>query len=145
MPFIKLLLYIFLFLTSLIYAEKEFVNACFNQDCFTLEIADTYKQRKQGLMYVNNMHKKNGMLFSWKTEKNRSMWMKNTYIPLDILWLNKELQIVHIHSNARILDLTPLTSPSPAQYVIELNAGISSENRILVGDTVSINYLSVQQ
>ena len=142
MLFIRLFFYIFLFSISLIHADKDYANACFKQHCFNLEIANTYKERRQGLMYVNNMPKKNGMLFIWKTEKIRHMWMKNTYIPLDILWLNKEFRIVHIHNNARILDLTPLKSPTPAQYVIELNAGITSENHILIGDTVSINYLS---
>lgn len=96
-------------------------------------------------MFVTDMPINKGMLFKWESEELRPMWMKNTYIPLDIFWVNSQYQIVHIHENAQILDLTPLTSPLPAKYVIELNAGIASANQILIGDMVKITPLFARQ
>ena len=85
-------------------------------------------------MYIQTIPTQNGMLFSWNYEQTISIWMKNTFISLDILWLNSKLEIVHMHHQATPFDLTPLTSPIPSQYVIELKAGTIKRIDIRLND-----------
>ena len=74
-------------------------------------------------MFRKNLPKNQGMIFYFKKEKPISMWMKNTYIPLDIIWLDQNYKVVHIEENTTPMSTKRLTSPIPAQYVIELIEG----------------------
>lgn len=109
---------------------------------FIMEIAKTTKETKSGLMHRESLDSDKGMLFVYEEEKPHSFWMKNTLIPLDIIWLNKNKSIVHITKNTQPCYKGPCPSISPkknASYVIEINASISDKLRLKVGDIVRFN------
>lgn len=109
-----------------------------------LEIADTPEERLRGLMYRRSLEENHGMLFIFPEEKKRSFWMKNTYIPLDIIYLNENKTIVDIdladpQPNTSEENLKLYPSEKPAKYVIEMNQGFSENNSVDVGDRVEWN------
>jgi uncharacterized protein len=92
------------------------------------EVADTAKKRAQGLMYREHLAKDHGMLFTFDQAQPWTFWMKNTKIPLDIIWLNEKKQIIYIARNVPICTRTddgcPQYQPNdPAMYVLELGGG----------------------
>ena len=103
---------------------------------FNIELAITPDQQTQGLMFRTEMAENTGMLFLFNVEVVLSFWMKNTLIPLDMLFLGPDGKIVHIHENAQPQDLTPISSQVPAKAVLELNAGAASKMGIQIGDQV---------
>ena len=112
--------------------------------CFNVEIADYPEERLLGLMYRKYLAKDNGMVFVFPSQSKRSFWMKNTLIPLDIIYIDKTLRIRRIIHQARpcIKDPCP-TYPSnaPVQYTLEINAGLSKKYGIKEGQRV--NFYSV--
>jgi uncharacterized membrane protein (UPF0127 family) len=86
-------------------------------------VVDTDEERNQGLMDVWQMPENNGMLFVFDYEAPLSFWMANTPLSLDILFLNKDLEIVTIHTNTPPLSERQFESRSNAKYAIEVNAG----------------------
>lgn len=103
---------------------------------FVVELAKTPAQQQRGLMYRTELAQESGMLFLFNTAGMRSFWMKNTLIPLDILFLNHNGTIQHIHHNAKPQDLTSISSKQPAKAVLELNAGASDRMGIQEGDLI---------
>lgn len=101
-----------------------------------IEIADTPYERETGLMYRDSMAKQHGMLFIFKNESQRFFYMKNTKIPLDIIYIGTNKSIVSVKNNAKPYDETSLPSEQPAQYVLELNAGLYQSLGLQIGDTV---------
>lgn len=89
----------------------------------TAAVVDTDEERNQGLMDVWNMPENNGMLFIFEYEAPLSFWMANTPLSLDIIFLNKNKEIVTIHSNTPPLSERQFESRGNAMYVIEVNAG----------------------
>lgn len=92
------------------------------------EIADTSKKRAEGLMYRDHLARDRGMLFTFEQAQAWTFWMKNTRIPLDIIWLNEKKQIIHIARNVPICTRTDDSCPQyqpndPAVYVLELGGG----------------------
>ncbi len=104
---------------------------------FDIEFARDDYERETGLMYRKTMQDNQAMLFIFKDEQPRYFWMKNTYIPLDIIYINAGKQIVSIAKNAQPMDETSLPSRLPAQYVLEIKAGLSDEYALQKGDKVS--------
>ena len=98
-----------------------------------IEIAEVSQEREQGLMYRKSMLDKQGMLFLFEFQEEQSFWMHNTYIPLDIIYLNDKLEIVSIQKNAQPMSDKPLPSGKPAQYVLEINGGLSDKLGIKPG------------
>ncbi len=92
---------------------------------FDIEIAQESVEREQGLMYRKSMSDQQAMLFMFEYPEKQSFWMRNTYISLDIIYLNEKLEIVSIQKNAQPFDDKPLPSGKPAQYVLEINGGLS--------------------
>ena len=90
---------------------------------FTVEVADTDAERTQGLMFRNNLAKSESMLFVYDNPQHVAFWMKNTLIPLDILYFTAEGVLLDIRENAVPGDLVPFHSSGPVQYVLEVNAG----------------------
>lgn len=80
--------------------EYKTVLAQIKDDEYKLKVADTGKKRSQGLMYIENLPKNEGMLFVFEKSGIYPFWMKNTKIPLDIIWLNSDKQVVYIKENA---------------------------------------------
>lgn len=100
-----------------------------------IEIADNEYKTQIGLMYRNSMEKDQAMLFVFPDEQRRAFYMKNTEIPLDIIYFNSKKELLSIKENARPHDETLLPSDSPAQYVLEVNAGLSKLWNLEQGDT----------
>jgi uncharacterized protein len=104
---------------------------------FTVEIANTPIQTERGLMYRDSMPADHGMLFIMPTLAKTSFWMKNTRIPLDIIFLDQTGKVVEI-ANAKTFDETGVGPNVPVRYVIELNAGTSEKIGLKKGDMVTI-------
>lgn len=100
---------------------------------FDIEIADTDFERQNGLMYRETMKDSQGMFFIFEKEKPLSFYMKNTYLALDILYINAQKEIIDIHKNTSPLDPDNIPSKLPAQYVLEIKAGLSSQIGIREG------------
>lgn len=105
---------------------------------FDIEIADTDFDIQTGLMYRNSMQPKQGMLFVFEDERERFFYMKNTRIPLDIIYVNANKSIISFQKNAKPFDEMSLPSGGPAKYVLEVNAGLVDNWSIKVGDSISI-------
>jgi uncharacterized membrane protein (UPF0127 family) len=102
-----------------------------------IEIAHDSQERQQGLMYRKKMADNEGMLFIFEYPEPQSFWMRNTYIPLDIIYLNEKFVVVTVLKNIPTLNDDPRPSGVPAQYVVEINAGLSDKHGIKPGCTVS--------
>lgn len=97
------------------------------------EVADTIPKQTIGLMNREKLEEDKGMIFLFNNEGKREFWMKNTLIPLDMIFLDKNFKIVNIIENAqpcKILDCELYSSAGPAKYVIEINGGLSSKYNI---------------
>lgn len=107
-----------------------------------VEIADELPEQIKGLMFRQDLDRNNGMLFVYESEKKRSFWMKNTLIPLDMLFIDTDFRIIDIKENVQPCKTETCPSyPSkfPAQYVLEVNAGFVMMNNIEIGDSVIWN------
>jgi len=103
---------------------------------FQVEIAKTGDQRAQGLMFRRQLAADAGMLFLFGGSEVRAMWMKNTYIPLDMLFIDEEGKIVRIEERTVPFSERAIVSGSPVSAVLELNAGTASRLKIRPGDRV---------
>ena len=109
---------------------------------FDIEIADDDFERQTGLMNRHSMEDSQGMLFVFDDENFRSFYMKNTYIPLDLIYLDKDGKIVSFQLNAQPLDESSLPSNSPEKYVLEINAGLAEQLGLQVNDQMIFNITS---
>lgn len=94
---------------------------------FTVKLAETEAQRRHGLMFTPYLPKQQGMLFVFETDAPRQFWMKNTQIPLDMLFFASDGRLVNIVHSAVPFSLTARISAGPARYVLELNGGVAAE------------------
>lgn len=101
-----------------------------------IEVADTDTKREKGLMDRLIMEENQGMLFLFPYEAQQSFWMKNTVLPLDIIFVNSQNKIVTIHQNTTPFDTGTYPSTEPASQVVEVNAGYTAQHRINVGDKI---------
>ena len=134
-----ILLIIFSILYILLPPKQE-SKVCINQNCFNIEIAKTNSQREKGLMYRLSLDQNKGTLFIFPSSNIYSFWMKNTLIPLDIIWIAENKTIVHIHEDATPCNETCLSivPPSPSLYVLEINAGLTKALNLSIGDFVDL-------
>ena len=102
-----------------------------------IEVADNEYETQTGLMYRDKLETDNGMLFIFPNTDYRSFYMKNTKIPLDIIYIGADKSIVSFQKNAKPFDETSLPSEAPAKYVLEINAGLSDEWQLTVGDKIT--------
>ncbi len=105
---------------------------------FDVELALDEPSQEQGLMYRKVVPPETGMLFVFPTESPHVFWMKNTLVPLDMLFLSRARKIVAIIENAEPLTLTPRDPHAPAKYVLEIAGGVSFARGIKVGDQVEL-------
>lgn len=101
-----------------------------------VELATNEEARRYGLMFRKTLGDKQGMLFIYPNSHPIAMWMKNTYIPLDMLFIDAEGRIVHIHPNAEPRSLKTIASQQPAKAAIEIRGGQAEKLGIRVGDRV---------
>lgn len=107
---------------------------------FSIELALSDAQMEQGLMFRRGMPADAGMLFDFKTPTNVTMWMKNTVIPLDMLFLDPRGRVIDIHERAVPYSTDVIASKLPARYVVELNGGTVARLGIKTGDRVTSPY-----
>jgi len=103
---------------------------------FLLKFVSTSQELEKGLMYVKHLPELSGMVFIFKENGIKNMWMRNTYIPLDMLFVNDKFEIVHTHKCAKPFDLTQINSKYKCKYVIEVNCGILDKYNINSGDKI---------
>ena len=100
---------------------------------FTVEIADTAALREHGLMDRDHMATSAGMLFAYGAPAHAFYWMKNTLIPLDMVFADPTGRVTSVHSNAVPGDLTPIDGGAGVQYVLEINGGLAARMGIVPG------------
>jgi len=108
---------------------------------FSVEIADTQQKQTLGLMFRDSMPADQGMIFIFPTESPRSFWMKNTRIPLDIMYFDTDLMMVHISADTppcRVNRCPSYPSIAPAKYVLELNAGMAAKLGVGPGSRLTL-------
>ena len=105
---------------------------------FAAELADTPKELATGLMNRDSLDADKGMLFDFGSERPVKMWMKNTLIPLDMLFIDKKGKIVYIAENTEPLSLDFIEAEVPVRYVLEIGGGESKANGIAAGDKLKL-------
>lgn len=100
---------------------------------FHVEIADTSAERNRGLMFRESMASSAGMLFVYDQPQEVAFWMKNTLIPLDMIFADATGQVRHVHANAVPGDLTAIPGGADIQFVLEINGGMSKRLGIAEG------------
>lgn len=116
--------------------DKLTVSGEFGQATFAIDVADDAQERAKGLMFVEDMPMLTGMLFVYERPQSVSFWMKNTLIPLDMLFANPQGEILRIHENAVPGDLTPIPGGAGIQMVLEINGGLAQRLGIAEGDVM---------
>lgn len=129
--------------TQKITFTKEGELSVFKQDSLLvnldIEFAENDYERETGLMHRESMALKQGMLFVQEEMRVQNFYMKNTQIPLDLVFINDDLKIVSFQENAKPFDETSLSSQVPAKYILEINAGLSEQWLLEVGDSISFH------
>jgi len=108
----------------------------------SIEIATTDQEKSQGLMHRKTMPDTLGMLFIFDRSEPRSFWMRNTYLSLDILYIDDQYKIVRIYERTLPLMDTSLPSEHPAQYVLEVAAGFCEKYGVEEGDFIGYERFS---
>ncbi len=101
---------------------------------FSIEIMDNDTTRAKGMMFRQELAPDAGMLFDFHEEKQVAFWMRNTFIPLDMIFIAADGTIKNIHVNAKPQDPTTIPSDGPVRFVLEINGGRSVELGIAKGD-----------
>lgn len=120
-------------------------TVCVKDNCFKVEIAKTEKQREEGLMERKSLDKDKGMLFIFDKESIYPFWMKNTFISLDIIWIDNSYKVVDIKENNKPCNnifCSSIYPSSKAKYVLEINAGLCSELGIKKGDFLDMDEIN---
>ena len=130
--------YIFLlFLSfSVISEEKISIESLFSK----IEVVSNSQERKLGLMYRENLPFDNAMFFIWEYKKRQCMWMRNTYIPLNVAYLDSSGKILEIYDMVPLSDES-VCSKKRVRYALEVNLNWFEDNNILVGDVLDISNL----
>lgn len=137
--FICLILNFFLISFYTFSNEKIEVSIYNKNITFNVEIAKTIEERRTGLMYRKKLLNNEGMLFIFPREKIIQLWMKNTYIPLDVIFISENKVIVDIKKNMEKLSETIVKSKVKSRYALEFNAGLINKLDIKIGDKVLFN------
>ena len=130
--------YIFLlfFSFSVISEEKISIESLFSK----IEVVSNSQERKLGLMYRENLPYDNAMFFIWEYKKRLCMWMRNTYIPLNVAYLDSSGKILEIYDMVPLSDES-VCSKKRVRYALEVNLNWFEDNNILVGDVLDISNL----
>ena len=129
------LLIFFLQAVCLSACENNVLKIEFNESFakIEIEIADSHEERKKGLMFRNHLDPGTGMLFIYDYPQRVGFWMKNTKIPLDIVFANKRGVVVNISKNTEPLSTNLINGGNNIQYVLEINAGMSEQLNLFIG------------
>jgi hypothetical protein len=113
-----------------------FIEATSGRFEFQVELAVSPEQRSQGLMFREDLDEDRGMLFDFGRSQRASMWMRNTYVPLDMLFIDAAGRITQIAANTQPLSDAAIASREPVRAVLELRAGVTARLGIEPGDRV---------
>ncbi|MEC7380702.1 MAG: DUF192 domain-containing protein [Pseudomonadota bacterium] len=138
---------IFIFLTiysKSLFAESYFdnldiINNYKDKITYAVEVVKSQSDQEIGLMYRNRLKEKTGMLFIFKKEKKATFWMKNTYIPLDIIFIKEDGSIDSIKFNAEPLKTKKIKSKDKIAAVLEINAGEAKKFNFNINSIVRIS------
>ena len=111
---------------------------------FAVEIADTPSKRALGLQYRNDLAPDRGMIFLFPVESIQSFWMKNTPLPLDMIFINRDLKIVGIVEQTVPFSLDSRSVNAPSQFVLEINGGLAKRHGMNAGDSVRFDNIPQQ-
>ena len=141
--------YLLFYLADTLFSPATIQNSgnqvCFGSHCFFVKLAKTTAEKEKGLMFVKQLDKNSGMLFIFDKEGAYPFWMKNTLIALDIIWIDSGGKVVFISQGAqpcKNIICPQINTSIKAKYVLEINAGISEEIGLKVGDELKLNILS---
>jgi uncharacterized membrane protein (UPF0127 family) len=104
-----------------------------------VRVARTEEQRRRGLMYVQNLPVDEGMLFLFPEEDTLAFWMRNTMIPLDMIFIRSDLTVAGVVENAEPLTLDNRTVGKPSRYVLEVNGGMAKKWGVVAGTPVTFD------
>jgi hypothetical protein len=118
--------------------EKGVIKkACYKDHCFEVEVAKSKKEKRTGLMGKETLAENKGMIFLYSKPGIHSFWMKNTLVPLDIIWLDKNQHVIYIKHNAQPCengDCPSFGPDRPAKYVLEIQGGEAEKIGLEKGD-----------
>jgi uncharacterized protein len=114
--------------------DRVTLSGDWGQAGFAVQVADDVAERSQGLMFVEDMPTMSGMLFVYERPQRASFWMRNTLIPLDMIFADATGRVVTVHENAVPLDETPIPGGDGIQFVLEINGGMAGRLGIAPGD-----------
>ena len=139
-----IIIFLFIFLFLILFNKNKKKDFFENNSgvIFNLKLADTKEKQKNGLMYVKNMPENAGMLFKYNDIRNHSMWMKNTFIPLDILFLDKNYKLINYIENTVPFSLEKISINEPSQNIIELNGGSVKKFNLKKNQIINFNIVS---
>ncbi|MEZ5755668.1 MAG: DUF192 domain-containing protein [Paracoccaceae bacterium] len=103
------------------------------QQRFSVELADDGAERAQGLMFRESMPMSSGMLFVYEAPQRASFWMKNTLIPLDMIFADETGRVTRVHAEAIPGDTTPVDGGDGVRFVLEINGGLAARMGIVPG------------
>ena len=119
-------------------SDKECSSISIEKVNICVELAISQREKSKGLMYRKDLSNSDGMLFIWKNEGKRCMWMKNTYIPLDLGFFGEDMTLIEVKElSPRSLD--SVCSSEPAKYAIELSKGWFSSHNIKNNSKLVLN------
>ena len=116
---------------------KVIINNNIKDIHFNVEVVRKKIEREKGLMFRKSLNLNRGMLFIFTNESKVNMWMKNTLISLDIIFISKDYKIVDIINNAKAMSKDILTSSVEAKYALEINAGLVKKLNIKIGNNIN--------
>ena len=132
---LNLVLFISFFLASSSILAFQTLDTHINEIKLHVEVASTYEERLIGLMHRKNLSQNKGMLFIYESERIIRLWMKSTFIPLSVAFLNKEKKIINIEKMEPNQTKEIYSSKGLALYAVEVNQGWFETNKISIGDT----------
>ena len=134
------LIFNFFLISFYTFSNEKIEVSIYNKNItFNVEVAKTIEERRTGLMYRKKLLNNEGMLFVFPREKIIQLWMKNTYIPLDVIFISENKVIVDIKKNMEKLSETIVKSKVKSRYALEFNAGLINKLNIEIGDKVLFN------
>ena len=122
-------------------AQQDFEQVCFDDKCFTVEIADTPEARSRGLMWRPELPEGQGMFFDFGVPGIYYFWMKNVSFPIDMVWLDDDRKVVYVEKGAPPCQQDPCPTYGPnvsARYVLEITGGAFDRYHLQVGDQAEL-------
>jgi len=140
---IVIIVVLFLLIKKIVMVIMKYKESYKSIHTFNCVTVNTNESREKGLMYRKKpLHKKEGMLFDFKKSKKISLWMKNTYIPLDAIFMDNNGKVLDLKPNLKPKSKKSIISSKKSKYVLEVNNNTIKNNNIQLGDYIMVNKIS---